>query len=104
MRNEKSKLFFEGVLFDVIGMASMLIPVAGPFLDILWAPYASSLMLKMYPNKQGKIAAVIVFIEEILPYSDIIPTFTLMWLYTFVWKKKPVYREGNPIEVESETL
>ena len=41
----------------------------------------------MYRGTQGKIAAVVVFLEEILPGLDIIPTFTLMWLYTFIWKK-----------------
>jgi len=41
----------------------------------------------MYRGTQGKIAAVIVFLEEILPGLDVIPTFTLMWLYTFIWKK-----------------
>jgi len=53
-------------------------------------------MREMYPGKKGKIAAVIVFIEEILPGTDIIPTFTLMWLYTFVWSKE---KSANPREI-----
>jgi hypothetical protein len=55
-------------------------------LDILWAPYAAKKMSEMYKGKEGKIASIIVFVEEVLPVTDVIPTFTLMWLYTFVWK------------------
>ena len=73
---------------DAVGMLTMAIPIIGPFLDILWAPFAASQMRKMYEGEQGKLASAIVFIEEILPITDIIPTFTLMWLYTFVYKGK----------------
>jgi hypothetical protein len=30
---------------------------------------------------------VITFLEEILPFSDFIPTFTLTWIYNY-WIKK----------------
>ena len=84
----KYRLLFKGLLFDGIGMISMAIPVIGPFLDIIWAPVATKQMQKMYPNKQGRIASVIVFIEEILPWTDVVPTFTLMWFYSYVIKQK----------------
>lgn len=86
--NEKYKLLRRGVVYDLIGMASIAIPVIGPFTDIIWAPYAAKKMRDMYPGRDGKIAAIIVFLEEILPYTDIIPSFTLMWIYTFAWKKQ----------------
>jgi len=85
---EKYKLLRQGVIFDIIGMVSMSIPVIGPFTDLVWAPYAAKKMKEMYPGRDGKIAAVLVFLEEVLPYTDIIPSFTLMWVYTFVWKKQ----------------
>ena len=56
-------------------------------------------MYDMYEGKKGKIAAIIVFIEEIIPGLDVIPTFTLMWLYTFVWIKEP-QTQAIIIEVE----
>lgn len=92
MKNEKYKLLRQGIIYDLVGMATMAIPVVGPFLDILWAPFAAKKMNNMYKGTEGKIASVFVFLEEILPFSDIIPTFTLMWLYTFVWKKQPTPR------------
>lgn len=90
MRNDKYKLLQRGILYDLIGMATMAIPVVGPFLDLIWAPMAARLMRKMYRGTEGKIASAIVFLEEILPVTDVVPSFTLMWLYTFVWKKQPI--------------
>lgn len=88
MKDEKYKLLRQGILFDLIGMSTMAIPVVGPFLDMIWAPLAAKQMSKMYKGNEGKLASVVVFLEEILPFTDIVPTFTLMWLYTFVWKKQ----------------
>ena len=42
----------------------------------------------MYKGNIGKVAGVISFIEEILPVFDVIPTFTLTWLYTYTFKAK----------------
>jgi hypothetical protein len=95
----KYSILKKGLLFDAIGMLSMGIPVIGPFLDILWAPYAAKKMRDMYEGEAGKIASIVVFVEEILPLSDFIPTFTLMWIYTFVWKGEKV-KTPQTIEVE----
>ena len=84
---DKYKLLRKGILFDLVGIATMFMPFWGTIVDLIWAPYAAFQINKMYRGTQGKIAAVVVFLEEILPGLDIIPTFTLMWLYTFVWKK-----------------
>ncbi len=84
---DKYKLLKKGILFDLIGMATMFVPFWGTIVDLVWAPYAASQMNKMYRGTEGKIAAIIVFLEEIIPGLDVIPTFTLMWLYTFIWKK-----------------
>ncbi|MFT4697543.1 MAG: hypothetical protein ACI9SJ_000671 [Flavobacteriaceae bacterium] len=88
MDKTKYKLLKKGILYDLIGMSSLFIPVVGPFLDLIWAPIAANKMSNMYKDNEGKLASVIVFLEEILPFTDFIPTFTLMWLYTFVWKKE----------------
>ncbi len=99
MKIFRNKTFIKGLAYDLVGMATIAIPVIGPFLDLLWAPYAAKKMSEMYPGRKGKIASVLVFIEEILPGTDIIPTFTLMYLYTYVWKKEPL--RPRVIEVES---
>jgi hypothetical protein len=44
----------------------------------------------MYKGKIGQAAGIVTFIEEIIPGLDVVPTFTLMWLYTYVFKKTEV--------------
>ena len=79
------KKFALSILLDGIGYLSF----AFPFIDILWAPLSAYLMTKLYKGNPGKIAGVIAFIEEALPGLDIIPTFTLMWIYSYFFIKKP---------------
>jgi len=88
MKLFNNKMFLKGLAYDLAGMATVAIPLIGPFLDIIWAPFAAKKMREMYPGRKGKMASILVFIEEILPGTDIIPTFTLMYLYTYVWKKE----------------
>lgn len=73
-----------GLLFDAIGMASLLFPGLGDLLDVVWAPLAGWLMTRMYKGKLGQAAGVITFIEELVPGLDVIPTFTIMWIYTYL--------------------
>ncbi|WP_297691537.1 hypothetical protein [uncultured Eudoraea sp.] len=96
IKKRKYKLLVLGFLFDGIGMLSLLIPGIGEFTDLIWAPIAGWLMTRMYKGNPGKIAGFIAFIEEIVPGLDVIPSFTLMWLYTYVFKadKEITIEEG----------
>jgi hypothetical protein len=84
---KKYQILLLGLLFDALGYVSFIIPGIGEFSDIIWAPVSAWLMTKLYKGKTGKIAGVITFVEEALPYTDVVPMFTLMWLYTYVFKK-----------------
>jgi hypothetical protein len=68
-------------------MTSFVIPFIGEFSDVIWAPLSAWLMMRMYKGKLGQAAGVVSFIEEIIPGLDIVPTFTIMWLYTHVFNK-----------------
>lgn len=85
-KKKKYKHLFLGLLFDAIGMLSFVIPFLGDFSDVLWAPLAGWLMTRMYKGKIGQAAGIIVFVEEIIPGLDFIPTFTITWFYTYVIK------------------
>jgi len=76
------------VLFDGIGMMSFSIPLLGEFADVIWAPLSGFLMIWLYKGTAGKVAGVFSFVEELLPATDIIPSFTIMWFYTYFLKKK----------------
>ncbi len=80
----KYKKLILGLLLDGVGMLSLALPGLGEFLDVIWAPVAGWFMTRLYPGKRGKIAGFLAFVEEILPGFDIIPSFTLMWIYTFL--------------------
>lgn len=78
-----------GILFDLIGYVSYLLPGLGVLTDLIWAPLAGWLMARMYKGTSGKVASAITFVEELLPGLDFIPSFTIMWFYTYIFKKKP---------------
>ncbi len=84
----KYKKLILSLIFDAIGYVSFVIPGLGEFSDIIWAPLSGWIMTRMYKGKAGKIAGMISFVEEALPGLDVIPTFTLMWLYTYVFKNE----------------
>lgn len=96
LKDKKYKQLFMGLLFDGIGMLSFAIPFVGEFSDVVWAPLSAWFMTRMYKGKIGQAAGVFTFIEEIVPGFDIIPSFTLMWLYTYVFKPS---KKGRTIEV-----
>jgi hypothetical protein len=77
-----SKLMLS-LLIDLIGSASYLIPVVGEGLDLAWAPTQTILIMAMYdittPNL--KYAS---FVEEVLPFTDIVPSATIGWACEFV--------------------
>ncbi len=95
---EKNKIrnLFLGLVFDAMGMVSFLVPGIGEFSDIIWAPISGWLMTRMYKGKIGQAAGVIAFFEELVPGLDFIPSFTLMWIYTYVIKAS---RKGKVLEV-----
>lgn len=83
----KNNKLLLGILFDAVGMLSFTIPLVGEFGDVVWAPLAGFLMTKMYKGRVGKVAGVLTFVEEILPFTDVIPSFTLTWIYTYLIQK-----------------
>ena len=82
----KYKKLILSILFDAIGYISYVIPGFGEFTDIIWAPVSAWLLINMYKGYTGKTAGAISFIEEIAPGFDVIPTFTLTWIYVYIFK------------------
>lgn len=73
------------IIFDIIGFITII--------DIIWAPLSGYLMTRMYKGNKGKVAGVVSFLEEIIPGLDFIPTFTIMWLITYVFSKEKAVLE-----------
>ena len=77
-----------GLIFDFIGMLSYIIPGIAETTDLIWAPISGMLLVAMYKGTVGKVAGVIGTLEELIPFTDIIPTFTITWLYENYLDKK----------------
>jgi len=100
-QNNKYKLLLIGLVIDVIGIltSSWVLPLVGDMADVVWAPLSAWLMTRLYKGTSGKVGGVITFVEEIVPGLDIIPSFTLMWMYTYIFKKSTI---GESIEKKFE--
>lgn len=68
------------LLLDFIGYASYSIPVIGEFADIIWAPLSGLIFFMLFGGWKGAMGGLFSFVEEILPGTDFIPSFTIMWL------------------------
>jgi hypothetical protein len=66
------------LLIDLIGSSSYLLPVVGEGLDIAWAPLQTIFIMAMYDPTSPNLKYVS-FMEEILPFTDIVPTATIGW-------------------------
>ena len=84
-RNRKLVL---GIIFDLIGYASYGVPFLAEITDVVWAPIAGFMLSRMYKGTVGRVGGVLEFLEEIIPGTDFIPTFTLTWIYTYLIKKE----------------
>lgn len=84
---ERVRKLLLGILLDGVGMISFTIPLLGEFSDVIWAPIAAFIMARMYKGRVGRVAGILTFIEEALPFTDFVPSFTLTWIYTYYFQK-----------------
>ena len=85
--DKKTKLILS-LIFDGIGMLSYFVPVFAESLDVIWAPISGLLLVIMYKGSVGKIAGLFGTVEELIPLTDIIPTFTITWFYSYIIRKE----------------
>ena len=67
------------ILMDLIGYATYVVPFFGEAADILWAPLSGMIFLVTFGGWKGALGGIGNFIEELLPGTDFIPSFTIMW-------------------------
>lgn len=86
--SNKSRDLVLSIILDLFGYATYAIPFFGEFGDIIWAPIAGYLMTRIYKGYAGKLGGIFAFIEEAIPLTDFIPSFTIMWVYTYIIRKQ----------------
>ena len=73
---------------DAVGMLTYAIPFLGEFGDVVWAPLSAMIFFFSFGGKKGAFGALFNFVEEIVPFLDFIPTFTIAWIYQRYFEKK----------------
>ena len=73
---------------DIVGYATYAIPFLGEFADILWAPISSVIFMSTFGVWKGALGGFGNCLEELLPGTDFIPSFTIMWFIQNMQKKK----------------
>ena len=85
---------------DALGMATFILPALGEVADVVIAPIISILIYAVHRTTFGAIAG---FFEEIIPFTDIIPTATIIWAYRYIIKRSNTFAEFlNKFEKESK--
>ena len=84
------------IVMDVIGYATFAVPLLGEFADVVWAPISAFIFYKTFGGWKGAFGGLFNFAEEILPFTDFIPTFTITWVWQYVSNKKqtPLLTKG----------
>ncbi len=77
-RKQPSLLFC--ILMDLVGYITYAIPGFGEFGDVLWAPVSAIIFYITFGGIKGAAGGLLNFIEEILPGTDFIPSFTIMYM------------------------
>lgn len=85
-RRQPSLIFC--LLMDFIGYASYGIPILGEVADVIWAPISGLIFFLSFGGWKGALGGMFDFVEELLPGTDFIPSFTLMWFIQKMSSKK----------------
>ena len=70
------------LLVDFVGSMSYLLPLVGEGFDLAWAPISMVLVGAMYDESTPALKYV-ALMEELLPFTDIVPSATLGWMKEF---------------------
>ena len=101
----KNLMLVLSVVLDIIGVLTYFVPALGEGFDLAWAPIAGFAMYVMYGGFLGVFGGMFVFLEELMPFTDIIPGFLIMWFVKYVLLAKRTQRDfyerkGDPAVTE----
>ncbi|HRZ98411.1 MAG TPA: hypothetical protein P5084_12715 [Paludibacter sp.] len=90
------------LIMDLAGYVTYAWPFLGEWGDMIWAPLSAYIFYRSFGGKTGAIGSFINLAEELLPFTDFIPTFTLGYIYNR-FKNKDIKSgnstNGNKIEI-----
>ena len=65
------------IVLDLLGCVSYFVPTWGEWIDLIWAPISAFFFFWLFGGKTGALGATINFIEESIPFADLLPMFTI---------------------------
>lgn len=84
---------------DIIGYATYAIPGLAELGDMVWAPVSAIIFYRLFGGWKGAFGGLFNFAEEILPFTDFIPSFTIMWVWQRIRKpggnRRPAVVNGS---------
>lgn len=83
---------------DAIGYLTYAIPGIGELGDMVWAPISAIIFALSFGGKKGLVGGLFNFMEEALPGTDFIPSFTIMW---FMNRKSAAPSKTSLVSVKS---
>lgn len=83
------------IVFDLIGMISYVFPALGESFDFIWAPVAGLANILLFGGWAGILGGIGTFAEELMPFTDFIPSFLIMWFVKFVLLEKRTREQLN---------
>ena len=66
---------------DAMGLLSYVLPFFGEWFDVLWAPLSAFIFYRSFGGKTALYGSFINLMEEIMPFTDFFPTFTLAYVF-----------------------
>jgi hypothetical protein len=89
------------IIMDLIGYATFSLPLIGEALDLVWAPISAMIFFRTFGGWKGAFGGMFNFIEEILPFMDFIPTFTITWGLQQLFAGKKAARPMNITSIQT---
>lgn len=99
---KKKQLLYLAIFMDAVGMLSYAIPGWFELFDFIWAPIAGIANMLMFGGWMGILGGLGTFAEELLPVTDLIPSFLVMWFVKFILFADKTKKELNGPSIETQ--
>ena len=70
------------IVMDLLGMATYALSLFGEWGDLVWAPISAFIFYRTFGGMTGAIGSMVNLAEALVPFLDIMPTFTIGYFYT----------------------
>lgn len=87
-KKEKYFTLALSLFIDFIGLLSFIVPGVTWLFDVVWAPVSGLLLFYLYNQSS---LALFGFAEEILPFTDLVPTATITWINKYHKKNEQTF-------------